>query len=194
MPHSQKAALWKTSSAPCPSLFAEIAVSEDNSSRMPREARLTTKRRNESLRRRIETLLIKAHEIWDIYGVDVAMILKNNSQYYTYRSIDRPTWPPTMAEIVGGIYFIGVYRSESLSLLLTTKTTKPNPSHMTGIARRPPSSSRPTQDFNQPHGLRHPRSIEIQKLQAIHCRPKPYIGHKHSLISQLQGVPWHYPL
>ena len=75
---------------------------------MPREARLTTKRRNESLRRRVETLLIKAHEIWDIYGVDVAMILKNNSQYHTYRSIDKPTWPPTMAEIVGGIYFIGV--------------------------------------------------------------------------------------
>ena len=75
---------------------------------MPREARLIAKRQNESLRRRIETLLIKAHEIWDIYGVDVAMVLKNNSQYYTYRSVDKSTWPLTMAEIVGGIYFIGV--------------------------------------------------------------------------------------
>jgi hypothetical protein len=75
---------------------------------MPKEARLSAKRRNESLRRRIETLLIKAHEIWDIYGVDVAMVLKNNSQYYTYRSVDKSTWPPTMAEIVGGIYFVGV--------------------------------------------------------------------------------------
>ena len=44
----------------------------------------------------------------DVYGVDVAMVLKNNSQYYTYRSIDRLTWPLTMAEIVGDIYFISV--------------------------------------------------------------------------------------
>ena len=67
---------------------------------MSRETRLVAKRRNENLRRRIETLLIKAHEIWEEYGVDVAMVLKNNSQYYTYRSTDRPTWPPSMAEIV----------------------------------------------------------------------------------------------
>lgn len=66
---------------------------------MSRETRLEAKRRNENLRRRIETLLIKAHEIWEEYGVDVAMVLKNNSQYYTYRSTDRPTWPPSMAEI-----------------------------------------------------------------------------------------------
>lgn len=66
---------------------------------MSRETRLVAKRRNENLRRRIETLLIKAHEIWEEYGVDVAMVLKNNSQYYTYRSTDRPTWPPSMTEI-----------------------------------------------------------------------------------------------
>jgi hypothetical protein len=111
MPHSQRP-LFRRQAPPFSSLTGhvpiEITVSEDNSSRMPRKVHLTTKRRNESLKRRIETLLIKAHEIWDIYGVDVAMILKNNSQYYTYRSIDKPTWPPTMAEIVGGIYFIGV--------------------------------------------------------------------------------------
>jgi hypothetical protein len=67
---------------------------------MPRETHLVAKRRNDNLRRRIETLFIKAHEIWDGYGVDVAMVFKDNSQYYTYRSKENPTWPPSMAEIV----------------------------------------------------------------------------------------------
>jgi hypothetical protein len=75
---------------------------------MPRETRLIAKHRSESLRRRIKSLLIKAHEIWDIYGVDIAMVLKNNSQYYTYRSIDKSTWPPTMAEIVGDVSLISI--------------------------------------------------------------------------------------
>lgn len=90
---------------------------------MPREARIIAKRRNENLRRRIETLLIKAHEIWDIYGVDVAMVLKNNSQYYTYRSTDRPTWPPTMVEIVGNMYFNGVYLTPHRKLHIPPRRT-----------------------------------------------------------------------
>jgi hypothetical protein len=53
------------------------------------------------------SLLIKVYDIWKEYGVDVAMILKS-SQYYTYRSINRPTWPPSMAEIVGNFYFIRI--------------------------------------------------------------------------------------
>jgi hypothetical protein len=36
--------------------------------------------------------------MWDDYGVNVAVVLKNNCHYYAYRSIDKPTWPPTMAE------------------------------------------------------------------------------------------------
>ena len=67
------------------------------------ETRLAAKRRNENLRRRIVTLLTKAHELWDGYGVDVAVILKNNTRYYTYRSTDSPTWPPSMAEIVSSL-------------------------------------------------------------------------------------------
>jgi hypothetical protein len=67
---------------------------------MQRQAQLTGRRRNENLGRRIETLLIKAHELWTMFGVDAAVILKNNTRYHTYRSTDKPTWPPTMAEIV----------------------------------------------------------------------------------------------
>jgi hypothetical protein len=75
---------------------------------MQGEARLVAKRRNENIRRRIETLLIKAHELWDDYSVEVAMILKDNSQYYTFRSIDRPTWPPSIAEIVSNTHILRV--------------------------------------------------------------------------------------
>ena len=52
-----------------------------------------------NLRRRIEILLIKAHEIKD-YGVDVAIIFKRNDNY-TYRSTNGPAWPPSMATLVG---------------------------------------------------------------------------------------------
>ena len=67
---------------------------------MQRQAQLTGRRQNENLGRRIETLLIKAHELWTMFGVNAAVILKNNTRYHTYRSTDKPTWPPTMAEIV----------------------------------------------------------------------------------------------
>ena len=67
------------------------------------EARLAARRRNENTRRRIETLFTKAHELWGDYGVDIAVILKNNTRYYTYRSTDSLTWPPSMAEIVSNL-------------------------------------------------------------------------------------------
>lgn len=64
------------------------------------QTKIVGKRRNENAGRRIDTLLIKAHELWDMFGVDVAVIIKHNTRYHTYKSTDRPTWPPTMAEIV----------------------------------------------------------------------------------------------
>jgi hypothetical protein len=53
-------------------------------------------------------LVIKAHDIRKDFDINVAVTLKRNSQYCTYRSIDRPIWPPLTAEIVGNIYFIRV--------------------------------------------------------------------------------------
>ena len=81
---------------------------------MQRQTQLAAKRRNENLGRRIETLLIKAHELWDIFGVDVAVILKNNTRYCTYRSTDKPTWPPTMAEIVRDTYYYWWVTSDTM--------------------------------------------------------------------------------
>jgi hypothetical protein len=64
--------------------FIEMAVAEKSTSKSSR-VRLpaATKRQNENLARRIETLFVKSHEIWEIYGVNVAVILRKNSQYST---------------------------------------------------------------------------------------------------------------
>jgi hypothetical protein len=45
-------------------------------------------RKAENLRRRKETLLKKAYELGKDYGVDVALILRQNGRYFTYRSVD----------------------------------------------------------------------------------------------------------
>jgi SRF-type transcription factor (DNA-binding and dimerisation domain) len=47
-----------------------------------------SKRRSENLGRRKKTLLKKVHELGKYYNVDVALIIRQNSQYITYRSID----------------------------------------------------------------------------------------------------------
>jgi hypothetical protein len=54
----------------------------------------------ENLRRRKETLFKKVYELGKYDGVDVALILRQNGRYFTYRSIDLESWPPSMKEIV----------------------------------------------------------------------------------------------
>jgi hypothetical protein len=44
-------------------------------------------------------LLKRAHELGK-YGVDVDVIIRQNGQYITYRSIDLESFPPSMKEIV----------------------------------------------------------------------------------------------
>jgi hypothetical protein len=69
------------------------------------QARIQAMRLNGSLNRKIETPITERDELWDLHGVDVAIVLKNKSQYYTYRSMDIPTLPPSMAEIVSRSHF-----------------------------------------------------------------------------------------
>jgi len=75
---------------------------------MLKETCLVAKHQNKNLIRRIETLLVKTHDIWKDFGVGVAITIKNNNQYYTYRSTDRPAWPLPMAEIVSDVNFLRV--------------------------------------------------------------------------------------
>jgi hypothetical protein len=66
---------------------------------MSNEDRRAARCRNQNMNRRIRTLLIRAHELYRDYGVDVAIVLKKD-RYRTYRTSDGPTWPPSMAAIV----------------------------------------------------------------------------------------------
>jgi hypothetical protein len=58
------------------------------------------KRKNEGIKRRKDTLVKKAYESGEFDGVDVALIICKHGHYTTYRSRDRASWPPSMAEIV----------------------------------------------------------------------------------------------
>jgi hypothetical protein len=61
------------------------------------------KRKNESINRRVNTLIKKAHELGKFDGIDVALIVHKYSRYTTYRSRDHTSWPPSMAEIVSKV-------------------------------------------------------------------------------------------
>ena len=118
---------------------------------MSKEARRAAKGRSQNLSRRRETLFNKAYELGENFGIDVAVILKRNGQYYTYRSIDRLAWPPSMAEIVGNIHFI---RAE---LILGQETTYPLPKNFLPVdlekrtAKRKSSTQSSRAHPHQPH-------------------------------------------
>jgi hypothetical protein len=58
----------------------------------------STKRQNENLTRRVETLFVSSHEIWERHVVDVAVIVMKGGRYFTYST--RPSWLPSKADIV----------------------------------------------------------------------------------------------
>ena len=67
-----------------------------------------SRRRSENLRRRKETLLKKLYELGKYYAVDVALILRQNGRFFTYRSIDIESWPLSIKEIVK-LYYLNLY-------------------------------------------------------------------------------------
>jgi hypothetical protein len=66
-----------------------------NSSRVSKN-----KREREGISRKTKTLLNKSHKLGKLPGVDVALIIYNRGRYFTYKSTDRESFPPVMAEIV----------------------------------------------------------------------------------------------
>jgi hypothetical protein len=60
----------------------------------------TSKRRSENLGRRKKTLLKKVYELGECDGIEVALIIRQNGRFFTYRSVDHESWPPSMKEIV----------------------------------------------------------------------------------------------
>ena len=50
--------------------------------------------------RRKSNLVKKAHQLAQLCHADLALIIRKNGRYYTYRSTDHDRWPPTITEIV----------------------------------------------------------------------------------------------
>ena len=59
-----------------------------------------SKRRSENLGRRKKTAFKKVYELGKYNGIDVALIIHQNGRFFTYRSINHESWPPSMKEIV----------------------------------------------------------------------------------------------
>lgn len=63
-------------------------------------AKNTSKRRLENLGRRKKTSFKKIYELGEYNSVEVALIICQNSWFFTYRLVDYESWPPSMKEIV----------------------------------------------------------------------------------------------
>jgi len=50
--------------------------------------------------RRKKNLLKRSHELARLCEAEVAIIIYKNGKYYTYRSTDKDSWPPSVADIV----------------------------------------------------------------------------------------------
>lgn len=49
---------------------------------------------------RKNSLFKKAHELGILYETDVYLILRRNHRFYTYKTKDDPSWPPSEKQIV----------------------------------------------------------------------------------------------
>ncbi|TVY15623.1 hypothetical protein LARI1_G009015 [Lachnellula arida] len=56
-------------------------------------------RQSERLRRRKETLFLKAMELGQFPGVDIAVVILQNGRYSTFTSVKDESWPPSMENI-----------------------------------------------------------------------------------------------
>lgn len=50
--------------------------------------------------RRKKTLIRRTNQLAQLCQADIALIIRKNNRYYTYRSLVDKDWPPTRAEIV----------------------------------------------------------------------------------------------
>jgi hypothetical protein len=58
------------------------------------------KRRTDNLGQKKKTLLKKAHKLRKYDGVNMAVIIRQNSKFFTYRSVNHKSWPPSIEEII----------------------------------------------------------------------------------------------
>jgi hypothetical protein len=59
------------------------------------------RRQSENASRRKSTLTKKIYKYRELSGADMALIIYKNGRYSTNRSVDKPSFLPSMKEIVG---------------------------------------------------------------------------------------------
>ena len=59
------------------------------------------KAKSQQFIRRKASLVKKVDQLARLCHSDLALIIRKNGRYYTYRSTDQDRWPPTITEIVG---------------------------------------------------------------------------------------------
>ena len=61
---------------------------------------MKNKRKRESINRKMKTMFKNAYTLGKLPDMDIALIICNRGQYFVYKSIERESFPPTIAQIV----------------------------------------------------------------------------------------------
>ncbi len=66
----------------------------------PHNMPYAAKAKTQQFTRRKSNLVKKADQLARLCHADLALVIRKNGRYYTYRSTDHEQWPPTITEIV----------------------------------------------------------------------------------------------
>ena len=108
-------------------------------------AKVANRRRSERLRRRKETFFLKAMELGEFPGIDIAVIIFQNGRYSTFSSVEDESWPPSMENIVSKLDI-------SRSFTFTNKLIKQ--------MKFPPTTSFSVQDIKQRRVARRAKKLK----------------------------------
>lgn len=68
--------------------------------KQPHNMPYAAKAKTQQFTRRKSNLVKKADQLARLCHADLALVIRKNGRYYTYRSTDHERWPPTITEIV----------------------------------------------------------------------------------------------
>jgi hypothetical protein len=67
---------------------------------MPSQPSSDRKNSQKRFKRRANGIMKKAHQLSKLCSAEIAIIIKKEGRYYTFRSTEAKSWPPSMEEIV----------------------------------------------------------------------------------------------
>lgn len=80
--------------------ICNFAQALTKSKQYPYNMPYAAKAKSQQFTRRKLNLMKKADQLARLCQADVALIVRRNGRFYTYRSMDHQQWPPAMSEIV----------------------------------------------------------------------------------------------